>query len=298
MNVESCRDDTNHCKDFLCPTETRIREWFPTSWQGQIRAKALDPYGLMRLDHKGSYGNGEKWQRIYYRCKDETCHAKLTLRKVQPDSEGNSYGLFGCFLHQHPLPRDRKSEIVFENKTKALEFFEKNLKKMYRRNMIKPKLDYITYGCRRKNLQKDNGHYPCNSTFSIGKTFSSCKGDVTKKELESLPVDEIPYSVNGVFYHAHENEERYHYDEQGLWKKVTDKPRTKPYKPEKPRFKNGKVWPLSARLAGITKEDIMAAKVKNSPGFGKTPETRKKKANRRYESKKSVHPLAPKAANK
>ena len=92
---------------------------------------------------------------------------------------------------------------------------------------------------------------------------------------------EVPYSISGSFYHSHEYDERYHKDEQGLWKIVSSKPRNKPYKSEKPRFKNGKVFPLSARLAGITKEDIMKARVKNSPGCGQTRESRKAKAKKK-----------------
>ena len=55
------------------------------------------------------------------------------IREVEPDSEGNSFALYGCFAHQHPLTRIRKSEIVFENYKDALDFFEKTHKGMYRR---------------------------------------------------------------------------------------------------------------------------------------------------------------------
>ena len=65
----------------------------------------------------------------------------------------------------------------------------------------------------------------------------------------------MPYSITGLFYHSHENDTRYHKDDLGLSKIISDKPRKHPCKQERPRFRNGKVWPLSARLAGITKKD-------------------------------------------
>ena len=55
------------------------------------------------------------------------------IQEVEPDSEGNSFALYGCFAHQHPLTRIQKSEIVFENYKDALDFFEKRHKGMYRR---------------------------------------------------------------------------------------------------------------------------------------------------------------------
>ena len=42
-----------HCKDFLCPPETKIQEWFPTELQARLRAKALDPFGLMLERNQG-----------------------------------------------------------------------------------------------------------------------------------------------------------------------------------------------------------------------------------------------------
>ena len=86
------------------------------------------------------------------------------------------------------------------------------------------------------------------------------------------------YSITGLFYHSHENDTRYHKDELGLSKIISDKPPKHPCKQERPRFRNGKVWPLSARLAGITKEGIEKSRIKHSRGFAKlgNPKTRKK----------------------
>jgi hypothetical protein len=62
-----------------------------------------------------------------------------------------------------------------------------------------------------------------------------------------------------------------------LFKVIRDKPGKFPYKPERPRFRNGKVWPLSARLAGITKEDIEKSRIKHSRVFSKTRKPKGKK---------------------
>ena len=97
------------CKDFLCPPEHFVRETFQTSVAGKLRAKALDPYGTMVAQIYGtkSSGNIATWK-----CKSENCHAKIMLRTVK----GNLYGLFGCFSHQHEMPRQNKARIVFKNR--------------------------------------------------------------------------------------------------------------------------------------------------------------------------------------
>ena len=141
--LNSYRND-NLCQDFLCPPETYICEWFPSFLQGRLRAKALDPYGMMKQKVQEDF-------LYYYTCQDETCHAKLALRKVDPDPEGNTFGLYGCFAHQHPLPRQNKSEIVFKNKSEAEEYFDKNFKLMYKSSGIK-KDDYSYFRCRRPTL--------------------------------------------------------------------------------------------------------------------------------------------------
>ena len=117
------------CQDYLCPYETRIKEWFPTALQAKIRAKALDPFGNMKMNTQTR--NNDNGTNINFICQDEMCHAYLRLKKVKPDSEGNNWGLFGCFAHQHPITRNKKSEIVFENKEKAIEFYNEHLRRMY-----------------------------------------------------------------------------------------------------------------------------------------------------------------------
>ena len=80
-----------------------------------------------------------------------------------------------------------------------------------------------------------------------------------------------------MFYHFHENDTRYHKDDLGLRKIISDKPRKRPYKQGRPRFQHGKVWPVSARLAGITKEDIEKSRINHSRGFGNTRKSKDKK---------------------
>jgi hypothetical protein len=47
-----------------------------------------------------------------YVCQDKNCHARITVRNVDPDSEGNNWGIYGCLLHQHPLPRRNRSRTT------------------------------------------------------------------------------------------------------------------------------------------------------------------------------------------
>ena len=65
----------------------------------RIRVKALDPYGLMmERSHFCTKSEIEKGYRLtYFRCRDENCHATLVSKKVKPDPQGNSFGLYGCF---------------------------------------------------------------------------------------------------------------------------------------------------------------------------------------------------------
>ena len=115
------------CKDFLCPPETKIQEWFKTELDARLRCKALDPYGFMVTKNK--------WRQngiFYFICSNENCHAKIVLKRIDPDDEGNCFGVYGCNSHQHPLPRFKKSEIVFRNKAEAQEFINDKLNKMYR----------------------------------------------------------------------------------------------------------------------------------------------------------------------
>ena len=260
-----------HCRDFLCPTKSRIQEWFPTLIQARFRAKALDPFGLLRPKPQGNIESESK-VICFFECVDDKCHAFLKLRKVKPDSKGNSFGIYGCLTHQHSISRDKRSEIVFKNKDEAFSFFEKNLEKTFTLVTTSKKLQYRNYWCRRSQLQKHCGHHPCKSQFSISPTFNNLK-----KKYEEHAFNEIPYSIIGIFYHSHENDTRYHKDDLGLSKIISDKPRKHPCKQERPRFRNGKVWPLSARLAGITKEDIEKSRIYHSKGFGKTRKPKDKK---------------------
>ena len=283
-----------HCKDFLCPPEFQFKEWFPSMLKARIRIRAMDPFGLMSENWAKTQNNEIS---LIYKCKDENCHASIAIRKVIPDSAGNSYGFYGCFAHQHPLPRNKRSEIIFKNKEEAHEFYEKNLKTMYSITSSGPKKhscyensdhEYIGFECRRRRLAKGCGHHPCKSSFSIKPTFAKPRSKIARAEVEALSMDETPYSITGFFYHSHKYDARYHKDEQGLWKKVSNDPNKKPPKIERPRIRNGRVVPLSARLAGITKEDILKARVNRSPGFGKKQESRKAKSKRKKKCDKDL----------
>ena len=254
------------CRDFLCPIKSRIQEWFPTLIQARFRAKALDPFGLLRPKNQSSL---ESEVRIicFLECVDDRCHAFIKIQKVKPDSKGNLFGIYGCLTHQHSISREKRSEIVFKNRIEALDFFNKNLEKTFTKACTNKRLQHNIYRCRRSRLARHCGHHPCKSNFSIAPTFNTLKANPKYEEHFD---NDMPYSITGSFYHSHKNDTRYHKDDLGLSKVISDKPRKRPYKQERPRFKNGKVWPLSARLAGITKEDIEKSRIYHSKGCGKT----------------------------
>ena len=189
------------CKDFLCPPEHFIREIFPTIFEAKLRAKALDPYGTM--------ANGKLYGKTegYWTCAHENCHAKLMMRLVKPDSEGNTIGLFGCFSHQHEMPQQTRAKIVFRNRQECQEFYDKNFYVLYGKgqNMVKKNMDCIYFPCRRRNLGPNYGYVDCTSTFTMIPAFRG-----NPKELESVPINERPWCLSGVFYHNHENDERFH----------------------------------------------------------------------------------------
>ena len=247
QNGNRCLESTavfGQCKDFICPPESQIREWFPTLLQGRLRAAALDPYGTLKYKSKL-----EQNETITYSCQIDECHAKIILRKVAPDPEGNGYGLYGCFAHQHEMPRNKKSEIIFRNQKEAQEFFDQNFKKMYRKKWGD------IYHCRRTKLKEGYGHNSCQSKISIIQFL--CQW--VNVELKSIPTEEKPYILSGYFYHAHENDKKYHRTDCGGWtchNDDSDKPKSK----GQPRIKNGKIFPLSARMAGVTVNDILAEK--------------------------------------
>ena len=165
--------------------------------------------------------------------------------------------------HQHSISREKRSEIVFKNKIEALDFFEKNLEKAFSNGKKNLQYNHTIYQCRRSRLAKHCGHHPCKSNFSIAPTFNTLKENPKYAEVFD---NEMPYSITGLFYHSHENDTRYHKDDLGLRKIISDKPRKRPYQQGRPRFQNGKVWPVSARLAGITKEDIEKSRIYHARG--------------------------------
>ena len=203
------------CKDFLCPPETKIQEWFPTELKARLRCKALDPFGLMFEQHQ-SVGK-EDGKIIAHNCKNENCHAKIFMRKVFPDPEGNCYGVYGCTSHQHFLTRLNKSEIVFKDKAEADDFVEKNLRSTYT-SQSGQKKNYRAFECRRKNL-KNEGNVDCKSWFSYRESMPRVE--------DTLPKDERPHCLYGIFYHCHENDRKYHKDELGGWKSCRKSKSTK-----------------------------------------------------------------------
>ena len=218
LEVRSGRSVYENCKNYLCPKETRIRECHPTLLHARLRAKALDPFGFMVLENLGK--NAKDKIQYVSKCQHENCHAILYIRQVLLDSECNSFAIFGCCAHQHPLVRHRKSEIVFENKLSAVEFYKQYIQTgMYipRENKNRGDWFYEKYECRRKKLNRknvsesyleQNGSDPnCKSWVSITQTF---RNDGKEDCLDSSGIN--PHSVKGIFYHTHEYDEKYHFD--------------------------------------------------------------------------------------
>ena len=259
------------CKDFLCSPESQIKEWFPTLFQVRMRAKALDPYGLM----KNSSGKAFTDENISmgFSCIIPTCHAKLIIRKVTPDPDGNEFGLYGCYEHQHELldlpalevksksetifkrKGENKIEIVFENLKAAQDYFDQNFRVMYQTRGSTKNSAY--HKCRRKMLKKGLGYHPCKSTISIVQTFrESFDKTLTGNE-------DKPYSLFGMFYHSHKKDERFHKKKggRGFVRNHDDPTLDKPNKRgTEIRIKNGKLYPIYARKY-VTIEEVLAARV-------------------------------------
>lgn len=274
------------CKDFLCPIETKLREWFPSQLAGKLRAKALDPYGLMKSNIHGNK-DGELFA-ITYKCQDVRCHAKFILRNVLPDAEGNSFGIFGCNSHQHDLPMANKSEIVFKDKPEAEQFIKANFYKLYGKGISMNKGKYRQFPCRRKQLQPGYGFHDCTSCFAMSPTFKRTviKGkskiyEGSDKDLEALSFEERPHSISGVFYHNHVDDSKYWRDLDGGWKKqgsYGDPSKRKRGTPL-PRIRNGRIFPLSARKTHTIEELMVAQERRRQDNKTWIQKPKKKKTN-------------------
>ena len=65
-------------------------------------------------------------------------------------------------------------------------------------------------------------------------------------EIGSLPEDEVPYSIVGLFHHTHENDEKYHKDKNGRyqWRTLKHNPAKRKYYL---RVSKDQVFPVRAR---------------------------------------------------
>ena len=78
------------CKDYLCPPENQIKEWFSDPVQARIRVVALDPYGVMKNNKSSRVKDDANSFFAQYICQDENCHARITIRTVHPDPDGEA----------------------------------------------------------------------------------------------------------------------------------------------------------------------------------------------------------------
>ena len=176
-----------------------IHEYFETLYAGRIRARALNPYAMIREAHSPS-----KWGARYtYRCQVKNCPFGLMLRSVYPKN-GLSFGLSGCIVHNHPLQLRVRQEIVFDNLQEAQDFFNKNLEPIYccrNSRIADERLASWNYECRRKYIKK--GFVDCVSNVRIGRTLA-------KTEKPGIShFQENPYSLVGFFHHVHPREKEY-----------------------------------------------------------------------------------------
>ena len=114
------------------------------------------------------------------------------------------------------MSRKNLSEIIFENKAKAQKFFDENLKRIYRKDSCN-KINgfvYSGFSCRRRSIKIENGGVPsCPSLIKMKVSFPrSLKND-------SILENQVPYSISGIFYHNHDNDEKYLRDEAGGWRR-------------------------------------------------------------------------------
>ena len=164
---------------------------------------------------------------------------------------------YRCFQHQHEMityEEDRKSEIVFQNRKEAEDCFYKNFKIMYCSKGEKRE-EYEIFKCRRSALKVGLGFHPCKSSMSIHQTFS-------KETLDpNISKEDKPFSLSGIFYHPHKNDERFYTNKHGGFRRNHDDPNLdKPRKKLEIRIRDGQIFPIYARKY-VTIEEILAARV-------------------------------------
>ena len=79
---------TNKCPSLGEHKCTIVQEYFEAEHEARLRAKAIDVYSYL-TDYDNSKG------LVTYKCKIDSCEAKLSVRKVDKHSDGHEFGLFG-----------------------------------------------------------------------------------------------------------------------------------------------------------------------------------------------------------
>ena len=108
------------------------------------------------------------------------------------------------------------------------------------------------------------------------------------------PVEDRPYSINGIFHHNHTNDSKYHKNPDGGWKKQGSHadPTKRKRGPPLPRVRNGKIFPMSARKTHTIEELLAAqeARRKDSP-FLQIPKSGLRKKKKKIQSLPYGHVL-------
>ena len=86
-----------HCKKSE-HREFRVEEWFGSFLEAKKRAKALNPQGAFKLEQRKDKDKGEDGDRLSYICPERGCHAHYTLKVVDPDKDGNRFGIYGLVM--------------------------------------------------------------------------------------------------------------------------------------------------------------------------------------------------------
>ena len=119
---------------------------------------------------------------------------------------------FFFLLFDFPIFR---SEIIFKSKDEAYEFRDNYINMSTYTKLRGAKNGRPRWWCRRNNIE--TGYHKCENTFQIKETFTRIMNQEFRNSIKSIPAEQRPHSIVGIFYHSHENDPKYHRTEGGGW---------------------------------------------------------------------------------
>ena len=108
-----------------------------------------------------------------------------------------------------------RSEIIFKSKDEAYEFRDNYINMSTYTKLRGAKCGRPRWWCRRNNIE--TGYHKCENTFQIKETFTRIMNKEYRNFIKSIPAEQRPHSIVGIFYHSHENDPKYHRTEGGGW---------------------------------------------------------------------------------